>query len=276
MQTIDGVMRAASARLSAVGIDQPMRDARLLMASALSLDPSRLLVVAHDEMPDEAAAQFEALITRREAREPVSHLRGLREFYGREFRVTPDVLDPRPETESLISECLSESFASVLDLGTGSGAIITTLALERAGLTRAIGADVSAPALEVAALNARALGAPVSFLHSDWFSAVERRFDLIVSNPPYIAYDEMADLAPELSYEPEMALSDGADGLSAYRAICADALRFMMPNARLIVEIGHKQGRAVSTLFRECGLSDVYVAKDLDGRDRVVCGRGPN
>jgi release factor glutamine methyltransferase len=191
--------------------------------------------------------------------------------------VTPDVLDPRPETETLIAAALDVPFADVLDLGTGSGAIVLTLLAERND-ARARAVDLSPAALDVAQRNAQALGVDgrVAFVQSDWFAQVTGQYDLIVSNPPYIATSEVADLSPDVrDWEPRMALvpaNDDGTGLAAYRLICAQAPRFLRAGGALMVEIGPTQGPDVAALFTAAGLQDVAILTDLDGRARVVRG----
>ena len=186
--------------------------------------------------------------------------------------VTPDVLDPRPETETLVAAALEQPFARLLDLGTGSGCILISLLADRPS-AQGVGTDLSDAALEVARRNAGQLGVAerVRFLRSDWFGGVQGRFDLIVSNPPYIAEDEMAALAPEVrDWEPRAALTPGGDGLAAYRAIAQGAGARLMAGGRLILEIGPTQGAAVTALLRAAGFDCVEIRPDLDGRDRVV------
>lgn len=265
----------AVARLRAAGIDDPARDARRLLAHVLGIPAGRLTLVLPDPVTDEQAGTFDQLIWRRSRREPVSHLTGLRAFFGRDFVVTADVLDPRPETEILIATALDQPFGSVLDLGTGSGCILVTLLAERPDAT-GLGTDLSPAALEVARLNAHRLAVAdrARFAAGGWYEAVPGalRFDLVVSNPPYIALSEMSGLAPELGFEPQMALTDGNDGLDAYRAITSGAARHLEPGGRLIVEIGPTQAASVSALFAANGFADIKVMRDLDGRDRVVVG----
>ncbi|MCR9108690.1 peptide chain release factor N(5)-glutamine methyltransferase [Marivita sp. XM-24bin2] len=265
----------AIAQLREAGIDDPARDARRLLAHVLNIASGRLTLVLPDPIPEARVAAFDKLITRRLSREPVSHLIGTRAFYGRTFKVTPAVLDPRPETETLIQHALAADAGAILDLGTGSGCILLTLLAEQPR-SRGWGTDLSAAALTVARENAEALGVRdrVTLGQGAWFDAVppDTCFDLIVSNPPYIALDEMAALAPELRYEPRLALTDEADGLTAYRAITASAPSHLVTGGRLMVEIGPAQGEEVSALFHAAGFTDITVLTDLDGRDRVVSG----
>lgn len=276
-QTVQQALVAGTRVLTAAGIDGAPRDARLLMAYVLGIEAGRVTLVAPDVISNAQRADFDAAIARRAAREPVSHILGHRMFYGRDFIVTRDVLDPRPETEILIEKALERPFASVLDLGTGSGAILLTLLAEQP-LAKGLGTDKSDAALAVAADNAARLGMSkrARFAQSDWFADVEGQFDLIVSNPPYIAASEMPDLSPELAHEPRMALTDEADGLTAYRAIATGARAHLAARGRILVEIGPTQGAAVSDMFLDQGFKGVRVLADLDGRDRVVCAQLPN
>jgi release factor glutamine methyltransferase len=275
--TVQSALSVAAKKMTLVGIEGAARDARLLMAHVLQLDPSRITLVAPDPLDADAKTLFEACIARRITREPVSHIIGHRTFYGRDFIVSPDVLDPRPETEILIAEALKRPFSSVLDLGVGSGAILLTLLAEQS-LAKGQGSDLSNAALKVAQINADQLGLSkrVRFIRSDWFDAITGTFDLIVSNPPYIALDEMPLLSPELAYEPRAALTDEADGLMAYRILSAQARRYLAPRGRLLFEIGPSQGQAVADMLMAQGFKGVRIVADLDGRDRVVCGVAPN
>jgi release factor glutamine methyltransferase len=270
-------LREAVVRLRAAGVEAPARDARILLAHALGVDRGRLTLVLPEELPQKARARFEAAIAARTARQPVAQITGRRAFFGRDFKITPQVLDPRPETEALVRACLDLPFENLLDLGTGSGCILLSLLAERAG-ARGLGVDASQAALKVARENARALGLEgrARFALSDWFEAVEGRFGLIVSNPPYVSAAEMRALAPELrTWEPPEALTPGGDGLAAYRAIVPRAPAHLSPGGWLAVEIGARQGAEVSALFRQAGFEDVCTLPDLDGRDRVVTGRMP-
>ncbi|WP_374425880.1 peptide chain release factor N(5)-glutamine methyltransferase [Paracoccus sp. (in: a-proteobacteria)] len=272
---------AAQDRLRTAGVADADRDAGRLFQHALELATGQPVPrhhlsdhLAHEADPD-LARTYARLIDARAARQPVAQIVGRRAFWKHDFRVTRDTLDPRPETETLIEAALAEPFASILDLGTGTGAILISLLAERPG-TRGIGTDISPAALIVARENADRIGVCADFMESDWFSGLSGEFDLVVSNPPYIALTEMDDLSPEVAlWEPHQALTDGADGLSAYRAITAGAPAHLTPGGRLIVEIGPSQGAAVAALMAGAGLVDPHVLRDLDGRDRIVCGRKP-
>lgn len=283
----------AIGRLAAAGVPDPARDARRLLAFATGIGNDRLTLILPEELSPEAAEAFEKLIQRRVRREPVSHIVGVRAFYGREFLVTKEVLDPRPETEMLVEVALAEPFNDVLDLGTGSGAILLTLLAERPS-ARGVGTDISSAAVTLAQKNAARFGlrSRAEMHRGNWFDAVPpanyaeggqpgldnfldvRTFDLIVSNPPYIALNEISSLAPEVRlFEPRQALTDGGDGLEAYRAIIDGLKPVLRPGGRIVVEIGPSQADAVVDLFRSAGLRAVTVLQDLDGRDRVVAGR---
>ncbi len=266
-----------TATLAAAEIPDPGRDARRLLSHVLKVPPGRLTLFLPEEVDPELAVVFNVMIERRAERVPVSHLTGRRLFYGREFLVTPEVLDPRPETETLIEVALAEPFASVLDLGTGSGCVLLTLLSERQEAV-GIGTDISPAALNVAFWNRNALKLEdrAELREGSWYRALEgeaEQFDLIVSNPPYIALHEIPFLAPEVrDHEPRLALTDESDGLSNYHAILAGLTTWLAPGGRLIVEIGASQGGPVSKLMSRAGLRGVRVIPDLAGRDRVVLG----
>ncbi|SIT79469.1 [protein release factor]-glutamine N5-methyltransferase [Yoonia rosea] len=269
------VLAAAVQHLTKAGVPDAARDARKLFAYASGADAGRLTLILPEPVSAEVMTRFDHLIARRSRFEPVSHLIGSRAFYGRDFEVTKDVLDPRPETETLIDVALRDPFARVLDLGTGSGCILITLLAENPGAV-GVGADVSPKALAVALRNAQRnhVDDRATFVQSDWMAGIRRPFDLIVANPPYIAADEMAGLSRDVrEWEPRLALTDEADGLSAYRTIIAQAQHVLEPEGRLIFEIGSTQGKAVAELMRQGGLAHVFVIPDLDGRDRVVTGK---
>lgn len=277
MTTAAVAMATATARLRAAGVPDPARDARLLLAHAASVDATRITLIAPEEIAPEISERYEQLISLRVVRVPVSHLIGERAFYGRRFKISREVLDPRPETESLIEAALAAPFERVLDLGTGSGCILVTLLAERQTAT-GVGVDLSENACLQASANAvlHGVAGRAEVLQSDWFSAVEGRYDLIVSNPPYLAQAEMRDIAPELAlYEPAMALTDGADGLSVYRLIAERAQGYLTSQGRVMVEIGWQQGADVKAIFIAAGWADVVILPDLDGRDRVVCAQNP-
>jgi release factor glutamine methyltransferase len=270
-------LRRAIPRLQDAAVEDAARDARVLLSHALGIGHDRLTLKLPDEMTDQQARLYEDALAARMARQPVAQITGRRLFWGLSFRVTRDTLDPRPDTEALVADALREPFLKMLDLGTGTGCILLSC-LKHMPMARGLGTDISEAALQVAVGNTRDLGleAQARFRKSDWFDNVTGAYDLIVSNPPYIAADEMPDLAPEVrDWEPHLALSPGGDGLDAYRAIARGAGARLMPGGRLLVEIGPTQGATVSALFVAAGLGEVRILPDMDGRDRVVAARKP-
>ncbi|MFD1156484.1 peptide chain release factor N(5)-glutamine methyltransferase [Roseovarius aestuarii] len=268
MNEAEATSRAA-ALLQKSGIPDPQREARILWRAAFR----RRYAEYEAAMAGGMEEKFFRLIERRCAREPMSHLLGYRDFYEHRFEVSGDALDPRPETETLVALALDRAFDRVLDLGTGSGCILLSMLAARS-IATGVGTDISEAALNVARRNRARLELETraELILSDWFRAVSGQFDLIVSNPPYIAAEEMAGLGPELSFEPRMALTDEGDGLSAYRAITAGAPEHLRAGGHLMVEIGWTQGKAVAGMFRANGFDGVEILPDLDGRDRVVQG----
>ena len=262
-------------RLSRVKSEDVMRDLRILAAHVLQVDASRMTLHMHDEVTEKQREHFNLLIDERMSNMPISKIIQKRLFWGREFGVDLNVLDPRGDTETLIAACLKLGPQDkILDLGTGSGAIGLTLAAEwpRGDV---MCTDISDKALDVARLNMKNFGVAdgVRLLRSDWFGAVEGRFDLIVSNPPYIALEEWDALDFEVrGFDPRVALTDESDGLSCYRVIVAQAGDYLEMGGHLMVEIGHNQRRAVQDLFDAAGFTQITCLPDMAGRDRVVSG----
>ena len=272
------LLARAVGQLRDAGINDPAPDARILLAHALGVDRSRLTLVLHDDVTSDQEDAFEQSVAARVTRQPVAQIVGQRAFYGRDFIVTSDVLDPRPDTELLVDLALSEPFETVLDLGTGSGCILLSLLAERPAAVGQ-GVDVSERALTVAHRNAMQLGVQdrVTLHAGSWFAPVDdtARFDVIVSNPPYITQDEMSELSPEVrEWEPHLALTPGGDGLDAYRIITRAAPDYLATGGRLLLEIGHLQATAVMEMCRSAGFSEVAVHQDLAGKERVVVAFG--
>lgn len=267
------LLRAATATLDQAGVPDPAGDARRLMQWAGDLGAAQLVASERDSAGMDETERFHGAVARRAHREPVSHITGQRMFWGRMFEVTPHVLDPRPETETLIAEALNRGpFRHVLDLGTGSGCLLLTLLSEWPEAV-GVGTDISPDALNVARRNAEALalGTRATLRQADWLDGMDDTFDLIVSNPPYIAADEMADLEPEVrDHEPLHALTPGGDGLDAYRAIAAQAARNLEAGGVLMVEIGPTQSEAVSVILACAGWIVRAIIPDLDQRARVI------
>jgi release factor glutamine methyltransferase len=272
-----------AAALAAAGIESPRREARLILALALRAEAVALALEPERPVTEDRVTAFRALVARRAQHEPFAYLAGRREFWSLDLDVTPDVLIPRPETELLVEAALSDidpDFRdapwSVLDMGTGSGALLIALLRELPG-AEGFGADVSKAALAVARANALRLGvaARAAFGLSSWWSHVPPgRFDIVVSNPPYIPTRDIASLAPEIrQFEPHLALDGGPDGLGAYRAIASVLPQRLVPGGRVVVEVGLGQADAVAAIFRHGRLESIAVAPDLAGIPRVVSAR---
>jgi release factor glutamine methyltransferase len=267
------------ARLRAAGAETPTLDARLLLAAALDLPPDTLRFAADRPLAADEAARAEALLTRRIAREPVSRILGRREFWSLDFRIAPGVLDPRPDSETLIEAALvlfpnRAAPLRVLDLGTGSGCLLLAALYEYPNAT-GLGVDSSEKALDTARINAirHGLAGRARFVEGDWAREIGAGecFDLVLCNPPYIAESERAALAPEVErHDPPAALFAGPDGLDAYRAILPDLARLLAPQGRALFEIGAVQCAAVSAIARAAGLSVAAIRRDFAGRERCV------
>lgn len=267
--TVHEWVRGASARLALAGVEASRLEAQLLAAHAQGAD--RTAILAH---PRALASDIaDEMLERRLAGEPLAYILGYREFYGRRFEVSRAVLIPRHETETLVELALrlAPEGASVLEVGVGSGCVAITLKLERPGLTVA-GIDVSEPALRVAAENAQRLGADVSLARSDGFAELTGAFDLIVSNPPYVAAD--APLAREIrDHEPALALFAGPEGLDFYRRLAKEAPAHLNPAGRLAVEIGDGMAQSVRTVFEGSGWIVETIQPDLGGMPRAMALR---
>lgn len=280
--TLVSAWSAARARLTAAGVESPVFDARLLLEAAAGVARLDILTDPHRPLDAAALARLEALVARREAREPLGYVLGRQAFWNMELAVSPAVLTPRPDTETLVHAALAalpaDAPARVLDLGVGSGAILLAILRERP-LAEGVGIDSSTAALDVACANAQALGldARARFRHGDWGQGLtDNAFDLAVSNPPYIATAEIGTLAPEVAhYEPRLALDGGPDGLGAYRRLAPDLVRLLRPGGRFALEIGQGQSEAVIGIVRAAGLVPEAVRPDLAGIGRVVVGGRP-
>jgi release factor glutamine methyltransferase len=274
--TLRALIKQASEQLASRSIETADLDARLLLQAVSSLRHEEIVAEPDLVVPPDVAARFWSLIVRRSSFEPVSRILGTREFYGRSFRVTPDVLDPRADTETLIGAVLTLAEGKgplrILDLGTGSGAIVVTLLAELPG-AKAVASDISAAALKVAKGNAEALGVAnrARFVQANWFDGVDGKFDLIVSNPPYIPLGDIAGLAVDArDFDPPMALDGSPDGLEAYRRIASGAGGHLAPKGHVVLEIGAGQENAVNDLFRGQGFNRESRHFDLAGHVRCL------
>ena len=269
--TIREALRAATARLTQASVPDADVDASYLLASVLKEDTLAMRINGHRELAAPQRAAFDALCDRRAAREPLQYILGETEFMGLTFHVEPDVLIPRADTEILVEKALElmRPGARVLDIGTGSGAIAISLA-KLGKSARVTAVDVSDKALEIARKNAESNGANVEFIKSDCFSALNgRKYDMIVSNPPYISDDEMRGLMPEVKLEPELALFGGADGLDFYRRISREAPGYLNEGGWLLFEIGWLQKDAVSALV-QTEIGEPFALRDYGQNWRVV------
>jgi len=281
--TIGSLVKWATDDFRARGIESPRLDAEVLVAFALGIDRTRVIIESLRPLEPAELALLRDLVKRRRSREPIAYLRGEREFYGRSFLVDPRVLIPRPDTEALVEVALARSTQvslsmRLLDLCTGSGCVAITMARQRP-TSKVVASDLSADALAVARDNALRLGAyNVAFVESDLFASIPpgSRFDVITANPPYIATPELAELMPDVrDYEPRLALDGGADGLDLVRRIVEGAPAFLAPGGVLAMEIGAGEAASTRELFEARGYADVQVDRDYGKIERVVSGARP-
>ncbi|SDF91269.1 release factor glutamine methyltransferase [Limimonas halophila] len=275
--TVGELLRDARARLGDAGVETPARDARLLLAAALDVDVSALIGADREPVAAGARERFAAMLSQREGRMPVSRILGRSEFWSLPLRVGPATLDPRPETETLVQAALDRlpdraDGHRVLDLGTGTGCLLLALLSELPNAW-GVGTDASAEAAATAAGNARDLGLAggAAFAVMDWADALAGRFDVIVSNPPYVRADELAGLAPEVAgHDPRAALVGGGDGLTAYRRVLPAIARLLAPGGVAAVEVGRGQADSVRGLAERAGLRAGAPVADLAGIARCV------
>ena len=274
--TVNEAKRSLKNQFIQAGLDSPALDARLLVMMATDMSRADLIAQGHSILPRKIMDQITLLSKKRLSGEPISHILGYNPFYGRKFKVTRDVLSPRPETEMLVDGALdyirSKPDARILDLGTGSGAIVISILAEAETVT-ATAVDLSKAALEIATENAKchAVDERLEFVVGRWFEELNQQYDLIVSNPPYINSLAMEDLSQEVkNYDPYLALSGGADGLEAYRAIVKDAKSYLTQTGKILFEIGFDQAVVVSDLLREAGFHNISVDNDLAGHPRMI------
>ncbi len=273
--TVGDHVDVGTSRLAAAGVPNPRREARLLLAHVLELDP--VAIIGYPERLVADGAAYERLIERRADREPLSYLTGRREFWSLDLEVTSATLDPRPDSETVVGTALAAfpdpgARIDVLDFGTGTGCLLLAILHERPE-ARGLGVDIDGAAIAVASRNADRLGLAgrARFMVGAWGAAVTGRFDLIVSNPPYIASVEIDGLQREVAhFEPRRALDGGADGLAAYRALAADVARLLSPAGVAVIEFGAGQGAAVAQIIERVGLVPAGFTADLAGHDRCL------
>jgi len=272
---LQSLLEKAQKNLQDHGVEGPLRDARILMAHALGKDISFLIGHPEYALTQNQVELFEDYVTQRQNRIPVSRILGVREFWSLNFEISPDTLDPRPDTEILVEQVVlwakSNQIDSILDLGVGSGCILISILSELFHI-RGVGVDLNSKALEVAKRNAVVHGVldRCAFIHSSWGDGIQgKTFDIIVSNPPYIPLS--AQLEPEVSlYDPHVALFGGADGLECYRHIFKDVSGLLNPNGQVFVEIGQGQHKDVIAIAQSFGLQWVKTTKDLVGIERCL------
>jgi release factor glutamine methyltransferase len=277
--TLVKAWNAAKDRLKNVQIDQPAIDARLLLEVAADVTRTDIITDPYRVLTEAQMATLDDFLNRRARREPVSHIIGRKGFWKILLQVNKHVLTPRPETEVIVDEVLKafpeQMPFNMLDLGVGSGTILLAVLAERPA-AKGLGVDVSEEALAVARENAANLdlAGRTALLRGDWTNGLgDDSFDLVVSNPPYIATEVIDTLEPEVrDHEPRLALDGGPDGLDAYRVLAGEILRVLKPGAMFAVEIGYDQSQAVEDLFRQAGAQNVRTIKDLSVNDRVVTG----
>jgi release factor glutamine methyltransferase len=282
MTSLAALLREVRGRLEEGGADNAALEARLLVEHFTGTTRIDAIADPKREIAAEMIAAVQDALDRRIAHEPVYRILGHRAFYGLDLRLSPATLEPRPDTEALVDLCLpflrgrvAAGNCRILDLGTGTGAIALAL-LSQIPEATAVGTDISAQALETAAANADINGMKDRFdpIVSDWFSAIEGQFSLIVSNPPYIPTEDIGMLAPEVrDHDPAKALDGGTDGLDAYRRIAAGAAGHLEAGGRVAVEVGFDQRRAVSAIFEASGLAPIESARDLGGHERALMFR---
>ena len=283
--TLDAVFRSTVADFKTAGINDPAEDARHLISGVLGLTLTEMVTEARRVIDETELTAIDAAVSRRKAHEPVYRILGAREFYGLDFMLSPETLEPRPDTEILVERSLAFLTAAAgkgpvrfADLGTGTGAIAISL-LRHCDAATAVATDIAEGALETARANALINGVADRFepLKSAWFSSISERFDMIVSNPPYIGSAEIAKLAPEVRmFDPLEALDGGIDGLDAYRAIAAGAADHLKDDGVVALEIGFDQKAEVIAVFERNGFTFVDAARDLGGNDRVVVFATPH
>ena len=273
--SLKGLLADGAKMLTQAGIDEAELDARYILEYITGLNSAQYFINSEDIIEKDKAEEFFRLIERRSKRIPLSYVIGTRDFFGLTFKVNENVLIPEQETELLVEEVIKHSEGkSVLDMCTGSGCIAISIALFGKP-SRVSASDISPKALEVARENAKSLKAgEISFIQGDMFENVTEKFDIIVSNPPYIETKVIDELMPEVrDYIPRLALDGDIDGLKFYRIISKEAVKKLNKNGRIFYEIGYNQSRAVASILLENGFTDVKIMKDYSGLDRIVMAK---
>lgn len=274
MTTLNEALRSCRKALEDGQSDEADAEARAIVEYVTGADRAALIVNGSESVDKASLERIRALTSKRLEGTPLAYILGYRYFYGLKLRVTPEVLIPRSDTETLVEEALKRSFTTALDLGTGSGAVILAIKASRPQSV-CTACDISEGALKVAEFNAKSLGLEVSFILSSWFKAIElhsSRFDLIVSNPPYIEQGDPHLTRTSLPYEPSIALTSGKDGLDDIRRIVSEAPLHLNHGGALMLEHGFDQGERVREILRESGFDGIKTVRDLGGNERVTSG----
>ena len=277
-QTYEQARRSAAQRLAQAGCVSAQFDARVLLQAATGMDAGELIARGNQAMPSPVKAIYDGYIGRRASHEPVAYILGEKEFWSLIFKVNEHVLIPRPETEGAVEIALDlikgVKSPRILDVGTGSGAILISILSERPD-AHGLGVDISKAALGIASENSVLNGVQerCTFQVSNFLGAIDEQYDLIVSNPPYIDAAAMEALPQDVGYEPDLALAGGDDGLAAYRAIISELPRVLKNGGAIVFEIGFDQGASVSGLLKAAGLEDIKITADLAGHDRIVSAK---
>ncbi|MDD6317942.1 MAG: peptide chain release factor N(5)-glutamine methyltransferase [Succinatimonas hippei] len=274
MTTLNEALRSCQSALKAVAHEESGVEARAIVEYVTAADRAALIVNGSESVDNASLERIRALVSKRLEGTPLAYVLGYRYFYGLKLHVTPEVLIPRSDTETLVEEALQRSFTTVLDLGTGSGAVILAIKASRPQSV-CTACDISEGALEVAKFNAKSLGLEVSFILSSWFNAGglnSSRFDLIVSNPPYIEQGDLHLTQTSLPYEPSIALTSGKDGLDDIRRIVSEAPSHLNPGGALMLEHGYDQGPRVREIMEKSGFKRIRTVRDLGGNERVTSG----
>lgn len=274
MKTLEDALKAGKLLLRENNIVDSEVDAWYLFSYYFKMNRASFFMQSSMEIRSDQYQEYLELVQKRANHIPLQYITGEQEFMGLNFHVTKDVLIPRQDTEILVDEVLKVAEGKeVLDVCTGSGCIIISLA-KLCKLAKGVGTDISEDALKVAGENAKQLQADVTFLISNMYDKIEDKYDIIVSNPPYIPTADIMDLMEEVkTYEPRLALDGKTDGLYFYRILIHGLNQHLKPNGYVFFEIGYNQGEAVCTLLKEAGITDIRIVKDLAGLDRVICGR---
>lgn len=270
------LLKNGTVKLTEYKIEDAILKVRMLLLYELQIQNEYLAVHLDEEASLEIAQNFEKHLEELIAGKPIQYITNSQEFFGLDFYIDENVLIPQPDTEILVEEIIEickyrEDVPKILDICTGSGAIAVTLAKQMKA--KMVGSDISPKALEIAKKNAEKHGAKIEFLESDMFEKVNQKFDMIVSNPPYIETKTIESLSPEVKNEPQIALDGGEDGLKFYRVLAQKAKDYLEENGVLAVEIGYNQRESVLEIFRNAGFCDIYAKQDLAGKDRIVVGK---